>query len=100
MIAYLSIYLSTIYLSIYLSICTTFTQHSKHLMILEYPLILELHLNLFQKQYNSLIKTFFLIYKRGKALKKGAFSTLNDPLILRLCVYISNHYKTGGNGLL
>ena len=35
-------------------------------MILEYALILEFHLRLFQKQYNSPVKKVFLIYKKGK----------------------------------
>ena len=39
-------------------------------MTLEYPLILEIHLKLFQKQYNSLIKKNFPTYKKGKALKR------------------------------
>ena len=39
-------------------------------MILEYPLILEIHLRLFQKKYNSLIKTLLKYGKKGKALKR------------------------------
>ena len=42
-------------------------------MTLEYPLILEIHLKLFQKHYNSFIgKTFSKIYKKGKALETEA----------------------------
>ena len=41
-------------------------------MTLEYPLILEIHLKLFQEHYNSFIgKTFSKIYKKGKALETG-----------------------------
>ena len=53
------------------------TQNSQHLMflrpflILEYPLILEIHLKLFEKQHISLVKKAFLIYKKDKALKTG-----------------------------
>ena len=55
----------------------SFTQNSKGLMFLllfmplEHPLILENHVNLFQKQYNSFIKNLFLIRKKRKALKRG-----------------------------
>ena len=38
-------------------------------MPLEYTLILENHVKLFQKQYNSLIKKLFLKCKESKALK-------------------------------
>ena len=38
-------------------------------MTLEYPLILEILLKLFQKQYYSLIKKFFWYVKRAKDLK-------------------------------
>ena len=38
-------------------------------MPLEYTLILENHVKLFQKQYNSLIKKLFLKCKKSKALK-------------------------------
>ena len=53
------------------------TQNSQHLMflrpflILEYPLILEIHLKLFEKQHISFVKKAFLIYKKDKALKTG-----------------------------
>ena len=40
-------------------------------LILEYPLILEIHLKLFEKQHISLVKKAFLIYKKDKALKTG-----------------------------
>ena len=40
-------------------------------MTLEYPLILEIHLELFQKEYNSFNKKVFLICKNGKVLKRG-----------------------------
>ena len=50
-------------------------------MILEYPLILEIHLRLFQKKYNSLIKTLLKYGKKGKALKRwgGEWSEPNNP---------------------
>ena len=38
-------------------------------MSLEYTLILENHVKLFQEQYNSLIKKLFLKCKKSKALK-------------------------------
>lgn len=40
-------------------------------MALECPLILEIHLKLFQKQSNTLTEKDFQIYKKGKALKNG-----------------------------
>ena len=40
-------------------------------LILEHPLILEIHLKLFEKQHVSLVKKAFLIYKKDKALKTG-----------------------------
>ena len=40
-------------------------------LILEYPLILEIHLKLFEKQHISLVKKAFLIYKKDKAVKTG-----------------------------
>ena len=46
-------------------------------MTLGYPLILEIYLKMFQKQYNSLTKTFF--YKKGKALDKNRSIEPNDP---------------------
>ena len=39
-------------------------------MTLQYPLVIKVQLKLFQEQCNSLIKKVFLIYKKGKALKK------------------------------
>ena len=38
-------------------------------MTLEYPLTFEVNQKLFQKQYNSLIKKVFLVYKMDKELK-------------------------------
>ena len=46
-------------------------------MTLKYPLILWIHLKLFQKQYNSLIKKVLLMYKKGKTLIKGVNSLIN-----------------------
>ena len=40
-------------------------------MALECPLILEIHLKLFQKQFNTLTEKDFQIDKKGKALKNG-----------------------------
>ena len=39
-------------------------------MTLKYLLILETQLNFFQKQFNSLMKKVYLIYKKDKTLKK------------------------------
>ena len=39
-------------------------------MTLKYPLILETQLKFFQKQFNSLMKKVYLIYKKDKTLKK------------------------------
>ena len=58
-------------------------------MTLEYLLILEIHLKLFQKQYNSLIKKGFLIDSKGKAIKgKGGSSAPNNPPICRYFVFM------------
>ena len=39
-------------------------------MTLKYPLILETQLKFFQKQFNSLMKKVYLIYKKDKTLNK------------------------------
>ena len=62
---------------------------------MEYPLILEIQLKLFQKQYNSLIKIFFPIYKKGKA-QKGWSSAPNNTPTLRPCSCFSRYYTKRG----
>ena len=77
------------------NICTQKPQHLMVLlsfMILEYPLILEIHLRLFQKKYNSLIKTLLKYGKKGKALKRwgGEWSEPNNPPSPHPTVMLSN----------
>lgn len=84
------------------------TQNSQHLMFLipfitsKYPMMLEIHLELFQKQYNNLIKKVFLTYQKGKALKRGGWThRMTTPLhSANMQIIISTHNFSLGRPIL